>query len=270
MRSSRLTPAARRALGKSMKNHLFASSAHELGRGQVDTQPGRKTWKAISIGEQIAEDLAADILNDRMKVGDRLGEEAIAARFNVSRGPIRAALRILERRGLAKSYPRRGFFVSELAPENFRDAIEIRFWLLVLAARSCARSRGNEAIAMLNLQIARLREDARDLSVSPSQFAVEISEIYQTVVTHSANPRLQPILQETLDESAWTLAWRYWSIDYTTVERRVQTVQIFEKLGRAIQEQDATAAERFAREHLEESLAVFLRQVEKRVREKLR
>jgi DNA-binding GntR family transcriptional regulator len=253
-----------------MKNHLMASSAHEVGEGHISAQSGRKTWKAISIGEQIAEDLAADILNDRVKVGDRLGEEAIAARFNVSRGPIRAALRILERRGLAKSYPRRGFFVSELAPENFRDAIEIRFWLLVLAARTCARSRREEALTILDAQIARLREDTKDLSVTPSEFAVQISDIYKTMVTHSANPRLQPILQETLDESAWTLAWRYWSIDYTTVERRTQTVRIFEKLGRAIHERDGTAAERFAREHLEESLAVFLRQVEKRVREKAR
>jgi DNA-binding GntR family transcriptional regulator len=253
-----------------MKTHLFASSARELGRTQLPAQSARKTWKAISIGEQIAEDLAADILNDRMKVGDRLGEEAIAARFHVSRGPIRAALRILEKRGLAKSYPRRGFFVSELAPENFRDAIEIRFWLLVLAARTCARRRRNESIAILNAQAERLRAHATDLAISPSQFATEISEIYQTCVTHSANPRLQPILQETLDESAWTLTWRYWSIDYTTVERRIETVQVFERLVRAIEERDAGAAERAARDHLEGSLAVFLQQVEKRVREKPR
>lgn len=253
-----------------MKNHLVAWSAHDAGRAEVYAEADRKTWKAISIGEQIAEDLAGDILNDRMKVGDRLGEEAIAARFNVSRGPIRTALRILERRGLAKSYPRRGFFVSELAPENFREAIEIRFWLLVLAARSCARSRRDEAMAPLEQQITRLREDAEDLAVPPSEFAQQISAIYQTMVTHSANPRLQPILQETLDESAWSLVWRYWSIDYTTLERRLETARLFEKLGRAVRDRDVAKAERFAREHLEESLAVFLRQVGKRAREKSR
>lgn len=66
------------------------------------------------------------------------------------------------------------------------------------------------------------------------------------------------------------MAWRYWSIDYTTVERRIETVQVFEKLVRAIEERDATAAERAAREHLEGSLAVFLQQVQKRVRDKPR
>ncbi|MDQ8727516.1 FCD domain-containing protein [Bradyrhizobium sp. LHD-71] len=108
------------------------------------------------------------------------------------------------------------------------------------------------------------------LRPNPSEFAVQISDIYKTMVTHSANPRLQPILQETLDESAWTLAWRYWSIDYATVERHVHTVRVFERLCRAVHEKDAAGAERFAREHLEESLAVLLRQVEKRVREKTR
>lgn len=68
----------------------------------------------------------------------------------------------------------------------------------MLAARTCARSRRSEAIAILNSQAEQLRAHATDLSISPSQFAMEISEIYQIAVTHSANPRLQPILQETL------------------------------------------------------------------------
>jgi DNA-binding GntR family transcriptional regulator len=220
--------------------------------------------RAITVAEQIAERLAADILQDRLAVGERLGEETIAARFEVSRGPVRAALRILERRGLARSYPRRGVFVAKLAPETFRDAIEIRFWLLVLGARSCARSHGDDAMAAIERQLSRLRRDARDLAISPADFAREISTFYQVIVEHSQNPKLPPILQETLDETAWTLVWRHWCIDYTSVERRERSVGIFERLARAIAAGNADAAERYARQHLEDSLKVFLERLSER------
>jgi DNA-binding GntR family transcriptional regulator len=233
---------------------------------QVATSEGvARPLRAITVAEQIAERLAADILEDRLAIGERLGEESIAARFNVSRGPVRAALRILERRGLAKSYPRRGVFVAKLAPETFRDAIEIRFWLLVLGARSCARSHGEGARDAIGQQLSRLRQDASDLAVSPADFAREISTLYHIIVGYSENPKLPPILQETLDETAWTLVWRHWCIDYTSVERRERSVRIFERLARAIAARDADTAERYARQHLEDSLKVFLERLSERV-----
>jgi DNA-binding GntR family transcriptional regulator len=232
---------------------------------QVTAAEGGGTpLRAITVAEQIAERLAADILQDRLAVGERLGEETIAARFDVSRGPVRAALRILERRGLAKAYPRRGVFVAKLAPETFRDAIEIRFWLLVLGARSCARSHGEGALEAIEHQLSRLRRDADDLAVSPADFAREISTLYQVIVAHSQNHKLPPILQETLDETAWTLVWRHWCIDYTSIERRERSVRIFERLARAIAERDEDGAEKYARQHLEDSLKVFLERLSER------
>ena len=110
----------------------------------------------------------------------------------------------------------------------------------------------------------RLREHATDLAVSPSDFAREISTLYHIIVEHSGNPKLLPILQETLDETAWTPVWRHWCIDYTTTGRRDRSVKIFERLARAIAARDADAAEEQARRHLEDSLAVFLKRIKER------
>jgi DNA-binding GntR family transcriptional regulator len=221
--------------------------------------------RTISIAEQIADDLGAEILNDRLKVGQRLGEDALATRFNVSRGPVRSALRILERRGLAQFYPRRGAFVAKLAPESFRDAIEIRFWLLVLAARCCARNRDSRVPAILRAQLSLLNELASERAASPSTFAHEVSVLYQIIVEHSGNPRLAPILQQTLDNNAWALIWRHWTVDYTTRERRLECIKTFETLCKAVGDGDIDRAEAAARRHLEDSLAVFLKLVKERV-----
>jgi DNA-binding GntR family transcriptional regulator len=224
-----------------------------------------KPMRAISIAEQIADDVGADILNGRLSVGQRLGEDALATRFSVSRGPVRSALRILERRGLAQFFPRRGAFVAKLAPESFHDAIEIRFWLLVLASRCCARNNNGEALANLRGQLAVLNDLASERAASPSAFAHEISVLYQIVVEHSGNPRLLPILQETLDNTAWGLIWRHWTVDYTTRDRRFQCIKTFEGLCKAIGDGDVDGAEAAARLHLEDSLAVFLKLVKERV-----
>jgi DNA-binding FadR family transcriptional regulator len=60
-----------------------------------------------TIPDQVAEELGAEIVSGRRKAGERLVELDLARDFGVSRGPIREAIRILERRRLVDIFPRR-------------------------------------------------------------------------------------------------------------------------------------------------------------------
>ncbi|WP_457772517.1 GntR family transcriptional regulator [Phycobium rhodophyticola] len=55
--------------------------------------------EALSLSEQIASQLADSIARGDYEPGDRIHEVAVSERFQVSRGPVREALRILEKRG---------------------------------------------------------------------------------------------------------------------------------------------------------------------------
>ena len=55
------------------------------------------------------------ILSGELKPGQRVNEQALAGRLGVSRGPIREALRALERSGLLTSVVNQGVFVREIA-----------------------------------------------------------------------------------------------------------------------------------------------------------
>jgi DNA-binding GntR family transcriptional regulator len=59
-------------------------------------------------------------------------------RVRVSRGPIREALRILEREGLATLLPRRGAIVTELSADELRELLEIRAGLFEMVVRKIA------------------------------------------------------------------------------------------------------------------------------------
>ena len=68
----------------------------------------RAVVSTASTGEQVAKQLGQDILQGRYAAGQRIGEQAVAEMFSLSRGPVRDALRILERQGLVEIRPRRG------------------------------------------------------------------------------------------------------------------------------------------------------------------
>jgi DNA-binding GntR family transcriptional regulator len=59
-----------------------------------------RTDPTLTVSEQIAAQVGDRILSGAMPPGARIGEQELADEFSVSRGPIREALRILEREGL--------------------------------------------------------------------------------------------------------------------------------------------------------------------------
>jgi len=66
------------------------------------------------------------ILSARLRPGARLGEQALAKLFDVSRTTVREALIRLETRGLIHSSARRGWFVVEPSVEDVLEAFQAR------------------------------------------------------------------------------------------------------------------------------------------------
>jgi DNA-binding GntR family transcriptional regulator len=104
----------------------------------------------------IVERLRDDILAHRLSPGERLVECDLTARFAVSRGPVREALRRLAAEGLIEHAPNRGAVVRRLSPREIRELFQIRAEMESLAARLAAeakdaaeRERFAEAIQMI-------------------------------------------------------------------------------------------------------------------------
>src|SRR5690242_7848270 len=66
------------------------------------------------------------VLAGQIRAGTRLGEQALASLFEVSRTSVREALIRLETRGIVQASPRRGWFVVEPSLEEAREAFEAR------------------------------------------------------------------------------------------------------------------------------------------------
>ena len=99
-----------------------------------------------SLSEQIAKYLAASIISGKMKPGERIQEARVVNELSVSRGSVREALLILERRYLINILPRRGAVVAELSEQNVSQLYDLYINLLVMLAVRVADNWQDDAL----------------------------------------------------------------------------------------------------------------------------
>ncbi len=74
----------------------------------------------------IAEQVVESILAQKLAPGERLGEQALAGNFGVSRTVVREALMQLQARGFVEVQSKRGWYVMQPSAEEARDAFSAR------------------------------------------------------------------------------------------------------------------------------------------------
>lgn len=92
-----------------------------------------------SLSEQIAQHLSQQIIHGDLLAGDRIQELRVAGELEVSRGSVREALLILQRRQLIDILPRRGAVVKEMSESHVRSLYEVMQVLLGLVIRKAIK-----------------------------------------------------------------------------------------------------------------------------------
>lgn len=101
---------------------------------------------APSIAAQVARVLEERIVYGELAPGSRLVEEELVETFQVSRSPVREALRLVEREGLVTIEQRRGARVSRISGADLDEVYSCRLALEGLATEQAA-ARCNDADA---------------------------------------------------------------------------------------------------------------------------
>lgn len=89
--------------------------------------------------DQLRRTLEEEIFTGRLKPGDRLDEQSLAQRFNVSRTPVREALRQLSASHLIEVRPRQGAVVAVITLPRLIEMFEVMAELEGMCARLAAR-----------------------------------------------------------------------------------------------------------------------------------
>jgi DNA-binding GntR family transcriptional regulator len=114
----------------------------------------------------IAAELRAELLSGQRLPGSELQQEELAARFGVSRIPVRDALRLLSEEGLVRIEPHRGARVVQLG----REEIDELFHLRILLECDCLAAAARAGLADRLERIDRVRRKA-DMDAGAPEWA---------------------------------------------------------------------------------------------------
>lgn len=85
---------------------------------------GKSNKKSLS--NMVYRDLKEKILKNKLLPGDKLVEMEIASKLDVSRTPVREALKKLEKEGLVTSFPRKSYIVSKISVKEAKNLYIVR------------------------------------------------------------------------------------------------------------------------------------------------
>jgi len=162
----------------------------------------RDTAAARTLTEEIFERVLADILACRLKPGDKLKVEHLRAVHGVGSSPVREALSRLTAAGLVHAEGQRGFFVSEVSPDDLLDLTRLRIMIEGAALRSSIRNGDRDWEARLLAAAHRLGVDEgtpkQGTTIDP-EWEVLHREFHQALVAACDSPRLLAY-RETLND----------------------------------------------------------------------
>lgn len=181
------------------------------------------------------------IQQGEFKPGRRVMEIEVAEWLNVSRTPVRDAIRRLEAEGMLEHAPRNGLVVARLDRQAVMELYVMRETLEGTAARLCARHASDMEI----LDLAELIERERQIQGDPEAIARHNGRFHAAIHRGAHNRYLEKSLA-TVNDSMWLLGRPLMLLPHRAQAALDEHARIFE----AIQRRDPDAAEEAARQHV--------------------
>lgn len=225
--------------------------------GDLLTRLGGATPLTQSLPEQIAARLSERIVSGAYSPGQRILEQAVAAEFEVSRGPVREALRLLEKDGLVIILARRGAQVTNPTIAEVHEIFDIRAMLNGLRDRMIAESPERERLLpLLEQELALLAAQAT--ASDPGPYIDTVLKLNRLLTQATGNRRLQAILGALAVQTV-----RYTRLGLASPQRRQQSIRHWLNLLQALRDGDGDAAERIARQRVLDSRDAAVAQLQR-------
>ncbi len=139
-----------------------------------------------SVQQEVVDVIRQAIVSGKLELGQHLAEAALSDQMQVSRIPIREALRQLEQEGLVTRYNNRGCFVTDFSDEDVREVFSLRSSLECMAIEWATPRFSAEDVALLRgmIEEQRLAAHGRDFA-GLAQLDMRFHEYICTKAQHS-------------------------------------------------------------------------------------
>jgi DNA-binding GntR family transcriptional regulator len=170
------------------------------GDGSFPATPRRAKGESLGL---ILKELRDEILDGRLRPGERIHQQAVAGRFGMSRLPVREALRQLQNEGLVVVLPNAGARVARLDAEEFDEVYLLRGRLEPLAVERSAPHLTDEQLAVLRRELEAM-EAFPEVGGREAEWSAHDRTFHLATFAAAHSPRLLAII-----ESLWNVAEPY-------------------------------------------------------------
>ncbi len=112
----------------------------------------------LSLGEKVFYKLRDEIISGKIVEGEKLVEVQLAEKLEVSRTPVREALRRLEKEGFIKVTPHVGAFIKVVTEKDIEEYLEVREALETKAIQLACNKQNKKCIHKLELIQNKMRK----------------------------------------------------------------------------------------------------------------
>ena len=154
----------------------------------------------VSLTREVVERLRRAIVSGELAEGAALPEAQTAAKFGVSRVPVREALVELERQGLVQFEPNGRARVRPFSDEDAAEILSLRQTMQTMAARLAAQNLTDDDAKRLEAILAKARE-TKDLA----DFSALDSAFHDEVVAIARHRRLSRVWTDLRPQMEWWL-----------------------------------------------------------------
>lgn len=196
--------------------------------------------------------IRAMILSGEVRSGEKLGEEALAARCGVSRTPVREALRRLESELLIRRSDTLRSFVADWSIADVEDNFILRGLLESYAARRAAERIRPDQLGTLRAINAQLSGHVQPSSPDISGFLDANREFHAVLLEAAASPRLSAALARVVEQPVvWRTAQHYGR------DNLLRSFSEHEELLSALEKRDGDWAESVMRAHIRRAFHTY-------------
>ncbi len=146
------------------------------------------------LNEIVYEGLRNAIIQGYIPVGERINESIYSQKMNISRTPVREALRRIQQEGLVEYVPRLGVVVKKITIDDAKEIYQIRMALDILAATNAMRKMTEDQFEEMYklLEETQKANDAEEV-----QKVVDLSRDFNDMIYEFAEmPRLESIVHK--------------------------------------------------------------------------
>lgn len=213
----------------------------------------------LPLNQIIYDGLRTAIITGVIPMGERINEKYYAESLNVSRTPVREALRRIQDEEIVEYIPNYGIVVSTFDVEDVKEIYQIRTALDILAATNAMKLMTEEKAIRMETLLDKTDEAQRNHDV---ETVIEMSKEFNTMIYEFAEmPRLESIQNRLRD-----YLMRFRDISLTADKRRERALAEHRLIFRCLKNGDVEQMRLVIAEHLMLSEEFILLELERQTK----